>query len=338
MLNNNNNPSYRYLCLFPTPPETVEDIAAIATSGADPLGGQTINGLYRIGRLLGHGGMGNVYEAAELPSKRRVALKVMSREFAADKKAVALFHREAELTTGLAHHPNIVQAFDFGVAQTGQPYLVMEFLQGEDLDHRLRRSGRLSAATVLRVIKQTASALAATHAKGIIHQDLKPANIFLQHAEGQADDVKVLDFGICKVCRTGDLVTPFEPVMGTPHYMSPEQALGLFDTVDERTDQWALACVAWEALSGRPPFLGSTIQSLLFQVVYESPSTRVPSGLSPRLESVLLRALSKRKEARFDSVLAFSEAMGEAMDAREGVAPLCLGQTEATAREWFADA
>jgi len=317
-----------------------------AAVGADPLLGKTINGLYRIERLLGQGGMGNVYEAAGLHFNQQVALKVMSRELALDKKAVALFRREAQVTTWLAHLPHVVQAFDFGVMHTGQPYLVMEFLQGEDLDHRLRRAGRLPAGIALRVIKQTAAALAATHAKGVIHQDLKPANIFLRDATGDADYVKVLDFGISKVCSTSGLVTQSEPAMGTPHYMSPEQALGQFESVDERTDQWALACVAWEALAGRPPFFGSTIQSLLFQVVYESPSALVPSGLSPKLENVLLRALSKRKEARFDSILAFAEAVEEAMGARERswtetaeeAAPLCPAQTAPAARDWAADA
>ncbi len=339
---NNSHPSHRYLCLFEPPLETVEGFTGPAAPRADPLLGQTINGLYRIRRLLGRGGMGNVYEAVELPSRQRVAVKVMSQECAADTKAVDLFRREVEVTAGLARHPNIIQAFDFGVTKNGQPFLVMELLHGEDLDNRLRRSRGLPAATVLRVIQQTAAALAATHAKGIIHQDLKPANIFLHQADGEADSVKVLDFGISKICSTGHPVTSLEPVMGTPHYMSPEQALGQFDSIDGRTDQWSLACIAWEALSGRPPFLGSTIQSLLFQVVYESPSTRVPSRISPGIEGVLLKALSKRQEARFDSVLAFAEAVEEAMSPRarasiaigKKAAPMCPTQAAPVVKNW----
>ncbi len=302
------------------PAET--DTPAVAILGADatdadPLLGQTINDTYRVNRLLGQGGMGNVYEAADLRFNKRVALKAMHRELVRDKRAVALFRREAEVTSRLAH-PHIVQAFDFGVMHTGQLYLVMEFLQGEDLDKRLRRAGRLSSTIALRVIKQTAAALAATHAKGIIHRDIKPANIFLCDAPGEADYVKVIDFGVNKACRASELQTQPDPVLGTPHYMSPEQALGQVDTIDERTDQWALACIAWEALSGRTPFVAKTIQSLLLQVVYEAPpALRLACGLAPRLERVLLRALCKRKEERFESVLAFAEALEDAVNTRE---------------------
>ncbi len=312
---------------------------------ADPLLGQTINGAYRIDRLLGQGGMGNVYEAAELHCNKRVALKAMHHALATDKEAVALFRREAEVTIQL-DHPHIVHAFDFGVMHTGQPYLVMEFLEGEDLDSRLRRAGRLSSRTALRVIKQTAAALAAIHAKGVVHRDLKPANIFLCDAACKVDYVKVIDFGVNKACRASELAAQPEPIMGTPHYMSPEQALGQVDTVDERTDQWALACIAWEALSGRTAFAANSIQSLLFQVVYEAPAALcLARGLAPRLESVLLRALCKKKEGRFDSVLAFAQALEEAVKAREHPwafaveetatpCPMPLARTAPTAREW----
>ncbi len=291
------------------------EVMGADTVGSDPLLGQTINGAYRIDRLLEHGGMGDVYEADGLRLNKRVALKVMLRDLATDEEAFARFRREAEVTSWLAH-PHVVQALDFGIICSGEPYMVMELLQGEDLDHRLRRIGRLTSRKTLHVIKQTAEALAATHAKGIIHRDLKPANIFLQMLPGEADHVKVLDFGISTVHNGSEPLTRSEALMGTPHYMAPEQALGQVDNIDERTDQWALACIAWEALSGRTPFVADTIPCLLFQVVHEAPPAlyAMPTGVSPKLEMVLRQALSKRKEDRFTSVVAFAQALEEAMN------------------------
>ncbi len=285
-----------------------------AAANADRLLGSTINGAYRIDRLLARGGMGNVYEAAEVHLNQPVALKVMSPELAADDEALALFLREAEVTRWLVH-PHIVRALDFGITGSGEPYLVMELLQGEDLDQRLRREGRLSPRETLHVIKQTAAALAATHAKGIIHQDLKPANIVLQTTGRQADRVKVLDFGISTVFGANEHIRPAF-LMGTPRYMAPEQALGQIESIDARTDQWALACIAWEALSGHTPFVADTIPCLLFQVVHEAPPAlpSPPTGFSPKLEGVLRQALSKRKEDRYESVLAFAQAMEEAIE------------------------
>jgi serine/threonine-protein kinase len=215
---------------------------------AKSLLGAVLEGAYRIERLLGEGGMGAVYEATHLRLGKRMAVKVMARELAANSEALARFHREAVVTSGLGH-PHIVQVFDFSTTPTGEPFLAMEFLEGEDLDHRLRRVGRLPAASVVHITKQVASALAATHAKTIVHRDLKPANIYLLEVAGETDFVKVLDFGISKVRAATTKLTQSTAVMGTPNYMSPEQALGKVDEIDERTDQWALACIAWECLS-----------------------------------------------------------------------------------------
>jgi serine/threonine-protein kinase len=191
----------------------------------------------------------------------------------------------------------------------------MEFLDGEDLDHRLRRIGRMPAAKVVHIVKQVASALAATHAKGIVHRDLKPGNIYLLEVAGETDFVKVLDFGISKVRSATTKLTQATSVMGTPNYMSPEQALGRVDEIDERTDQWALACIAWECLSGEGPFVGENVPSILFQVVHEPPSALVPkvAGLRPQVEEVLLRAVAKDKRDRFSSVNDFALALEAAV-------------------------
>jgi serine/threonine protein kinase len=279
----------------------------------EALVGAVLEGLYRIDGVVGQGGMGAVYAATHLRLGKRVAVKVMAREFAVNSEALARFHREAQVTSGLGH-PHIVQVFDFSVADDGSPFIVMEFLEGEDLDHRLRRIGHLGAKEVVHVVKQVASALTATHGRDIVHRDLKPGNIYLLEVAGETDFVKVLDFGISKI-RSGTLrLTRAAEIIGTPSYMSPEQALGRVDEVDERTDQWALACIAWECLTGRCLFAGESAQAILFQVVH-LPTPRLltrPADFSPAIENVLRKALSKDKAGRFATVNAFALALEEA--------------------------
>ena len=286
---------------------------------AQALVGTVLDGSYRIEGLLGEGGMGAVYSATHLRLDKRVAVKVMARELTANPEALARFRREALVTSGLGH-PHIVQVFDFSTTPTGEPFLVMEFLDGEDLDHRLRRVGRLPAADVVRMVKQVASALMATHNKGIVHRDLKPANIYLLEVAGETAFVKVLDFGISKVRSASTKLTRTSSVMGTPNYMSPEQAKGNIEDIDERTDQWALACIVWECLSGQGPFLGENVPSILFQIVHEPPSSLLPkvAGLHPQVEEVLLRGLAKNKNDRFAKVDDFAAALEAALTGNAG--------------------
>ncbi|HEX4404254.1 MAG TPA: protein kinase, partial [Polyangia bacterium] len=287
--------------------------------------GTTLGGAYQLTREIGRGGMGAVYEGVHLRLNRRVAVKLMARELATNTEALARFRREAEVTSQLGH-PHIVQVFDFGEAPTGEPYLVMEFLEGEDLEGRLRRAGRMPAGAAAHIIKQIASALAATHGKGIVHRDLKPANVFVLAVEGETDFVKVVDFGISKVKAATTRLTAAAAVMGTPNYMSPEQAAGRVDEIDGATDQWALACIAYELLAGRPPFVGDNIASLLYQVVHEAPSPLAAHalGLPAGVDAVLMRALAKKPGERFESVAAFSRAF-EGTAAGGSVAPAPIG-------------
>jgi hypothetical protein len=281
---------------------------------ADALVGAVLDGSYRIEGMLGEGGMGAVYHATQLRLDKAVAIKVMARELSAAPEALARFHREALVTSNLGH-PNIVQVFDLGTAPGGEPFLVMELLAGEDLEHRVRREGRLPPAAVLHIVKQVGAALMATHGKGIVHRDLKPANIYLLEAAGAGDFVKVLDFGISKVRSATTKLTRTASIMGTPGYMSPEQAKGRVEDIDEKTDQWSLACIVWECLSGEPPFQGDSPLSTLFQVVNEPPPPLLPKvpGLHPKVEDVLLRALCKKKDDRFASVSDFVVALEEAV-------------------------
>jgi serine/threonine-protein kinase len=258
--------------------------------------------------------MGAVYEAVQLRLNKRVAIKLMASELAANEEALARFRREAEVTSQLGH-PHIVNVFDFGVGPSGEPYLAMEYLEGEDLDHRLRRAGRPPLPSVVDIVKQVASALNATHAKGIVHRDLKPGNVFLLRLDDEADFVKIVDFGISKVKAAATRLTGASVVMGTPSYMSPEQATGRVDEIDHRTDQWALACIAYEMLSGRTPFAGEDAASLLYQVVHETPAplAALVPGLPAEVDQVLGRALAKEQADRFPTLTAFARAFEAAV-------------------------
>jgi serine/threonine-protein kinase len=276
----------------------------------DALVGTVLEGAYRITRLLGEGGMGAVYEGVQLRLNKRVAIKLMARDLAANREALARFHREAEITSHLGH-PHLVTVIDFGQAESGEPYLVMEYLEGEDLDHRLRRVGRLPIETTVHVIRQVASALNAAHDQGVVHRDLKPGNVFLVQIPGEPDFVKVLDFGISKMKAARTQLTSASAVMGTPNYMSPEQATGMLDDIDHHADQWALACIAWEMLLGRSPFVADETAALLYQIINLDPhplATRVP-GLPPAVETALRRALRKKPAERFSSMREFAREL-----------------------------
>jgi serine/threonine-protein kinase len=272
------------------------------------MAGTVLEGAYRLVRLIGQGGMGAVYEAVQLRLKKRVAIKLMAQTAVSDQISIARFHREAEVTSKLGH-PHLVNVVDFGTAESGQPYMVMEYLEGEDLDQRLRRCKRLPPETVAHIVAQTASALGAAHAQDVVHRDMKPGNVFLLNVPGEPEFVKVLDFGISKIkAANAKRLTSDRMVVGTPYYMSPEQATGRADDVDHRTDQWALACIAWEALRGRPPFIADDVTAVMYQITRLDPPSlckEVPD-LRPEAEEVLRRALSKRHVDRYPSIREFA--------------------------------
>ena len=280
---------------------------------ATDLAGTVLEGAYRLVRLKGQGGMGAVYEAVQLRLNKRVAVKLMARELASNPEALARFHREAEITSQLGH-PHLVNVIDFGLAESGEPYLVMEYLEGEDLEHRIQQAGCLPVEAAVHITKQVASALAAAHAKDVVHRDLKPANIYLMQVPGEPDFVKVLDFGISKVKAARAKLTRATAVIGTPNYMSPEQAAGRVDETDHRADQWALACIVWEMLVGRTPFVADDVSPLFYQITNLDPPSlaKAAPDLPPEVEPVLRRALSKRPADRFPGMREFSRAFEEA--------------------------
>jgi serine/threonine-protein kinase len=273
--------------------------------------GTVLGESYRITRVIGVGGMGAIYEAAHTRVKKRVAIKLMSKELAAYPDLLARFRREVKVTTELAH-PNIVDVVDFGDLPTGEPYLVMEYLDGEDLDRCLERVGQLPLPTTTKIVSQLASALAVAHSEGIVHRDLKPGNVFLLKGEDGGVFVKLVDFGISKVLRSSATkLTMARDVFGTPEFMAPEQAAGRVDLIDHRSDQWSLACVAWLTLSGQHAFGKSEVNDTLNQVISAEPTPLPPERaqrIPPEVDKVLRRALSKTREDRFPTISAFARA------------------------------
>ena len=284
--------------------------------------GSVLDGAYRLTQLVSQGGMGTVYEAVQLRLDRRVAVKVMAAELSENKEALARFRREVKITSKLAH-PHIVQLLDFGTTDRGQPFLVTEFLEGEDLEERLRRYERLPLPFAMDIARQVVSALAAIHAKGVVHRDLKPGNVFLVPIQGGADVVKLVDFGISKLQAASTQLTHAPSMLGTPEYMSPEQASARSDAVDHRTDQWALGCLLWRMLAGAPPFSGRDLNGLLNSIVHDEPPLLVALAprLTPDIEAVLRRALSKRQAARYPTVLAFWRALENVAKRARGAEP-----------------
>ena len=241
--------------------------------------------------------MGEVFEATHARLPGRYAVKILRPELVGNREAFARFCREAEVMSEL-RHPNVVQIYDFNTTPDGRPYFVMEHLEGRDLEARLTQAGPMPLPAAVRVVDAVASALATAHAHGIVHRDLKPANIFLVTIDGQIDElVKVLDFGISKIRSAGTLLSSPTDMIGSPAYMSPEQARGASDEIDGRSDQFALGAITYRMLTGLDPFPGDDIASLLYQVVHEEapPLARfLPAWWDTRaLQAVLDRALAK---------------------------------------------
>jgi serine/threonine-protein kinase len=286
-----------------------------------------LSGTYRVVRTIGRGGMGEVYEVRHLRTKAPLALKVLMADSRMPQQLFQRFRREAEITSNL-NHPNIVRVFDFDNLPDGRPFLVMELLEGRELTRLLEPGKPLPPAEVVAIVQQIAQGLSAAHERGIVHRDLKPGNIFMMTMPGGGRElVKLLDFGISKVRGGVSNLTRTDTIMGTPHYMSPEQASGRTDEADGRTDQFALASITYEMLSGRMAFPGDAAPSVLYRVVHEQPPKLRSwvAELPSTLENVVNRGLAKRPDDRFATVTAFTEALAQAAEgigrAKAGAAP-----------------
>jgi serine/threonine protein kinase len=272
-------------------------------------------GAYRAVRKIGQGGMGEVYLGEHALIGRRAAIKLLRRERTTGD-ALDRFFTEARATSAM-EDPGIVQIYDFGVTDAGVAYLVMEYLDGESLAYRLRRRGKLSPHEAVRLTRQLAGSLAATHTAGIVHRDLKPENVFIvrdNEAMG-GERPKILDFGIAKLEREANSgTTRAGQIMGTPAYMSPEQCTDAA-RIDFRTDIYSLGCVLFHMLTGRPPFEDSGIGTVVeAHLVKRAPAPSAIAGSVPGLlDPIVARCLAKKPDDRFASMAELQQACDAAL-------------------------
>ena len=266
---------------------------------------------YRIIRLLGEGGMGSVHLAEHVGLNKRVAVKFLHLELAGQDAVVKRFEQEAKVAASI-RHKNIIEVYDVGCSSDGDPFLVMEYLEGESLASLMKRTGPMDTGAACAVMEPALLALAAAHRQNIIHRDLKPDNIFLAHQPDEPPVVKVIDFGLSKITTSAPDVscTQTGSIMGTPAYMSPEQARGASD-VDHRTDLYSMGTMLFEMLTGELPYSGKTFTEFFAKLLTEEP--RTPREVYPdfpvEAEPVVRKALSKSTEERFQSAAEMLEAI-----------------------------
>src|SRR5262249_24961744 len=295
-------------------------ISAAMKLDAQALVGRTLNDTYRLVRPIGSGGMGAILEACSTRlHHKRYAVKLLHPSLAIDPETFRGFRGEAEIASSLGHD-HIIEVHDFNVTPQGEPYMVMEYLDGEDLAARLKARGPLSLAETATILAQAASALEAAHAACIVHRDLKPQNIFLLKRLGRDDFVKVLDFGVSKMRHSSSVVTRDHALLGTPYYMSPEQADGRVAEIDGRTDVFALGAIVYEALTGRMAFYADSPMAALYRVVHvDAPDvTAVRPDVPRAVAAVVRRALAKAKTDRYESAADLSASFNEAVGAAPG--------------------
>jgi serine/threonine-protein kinase len=273
--------------------------------------GQTLEGKYHISQLLGEGGMGRVYLGEHVIIGRPVAVKFLHAELTTNEEIVRRFYREAQSAAAI-RHKNVIDVLDVGVSTEGEPFLVMEYLQGEALSDMLERVGTVDLATACGIMEPALVALQAAHDLGIVHRDLKPENIFLAHQPGEAPEVKLIDFGISKINEAvgQTKLTQDGSLLGTPEYMSPEQARGAAD-LDHRSDLYSMGVILYEMLVGERPFVGANYSDLLMAVLTEEP--RPPHDVNPdfpdEAAEVIGPALTRDPEDRFQSAIAMLDAL-----------------------------
>ncbi len=287
---------------------------------SDPILGHTVAGRYEVRRVVADGGMGRVYEARMLPEDRRVALKVLHADVAEDEVNIERFRREASTSRDLAH-PHVVEVIDFssvaslpGRRGTGW-LLAMEYLDGEELRGVINREKTVALSRLVRVVSQLALALDSAHARGFVHRDLKPDNVFLVRSP-DGDVVKLLDFGSVKFTKgqdKGNKLTVMGTTIGSPFYMSPEQAQGSAD-LDHRADVWAVGVIVYEAMTGRVPFRAANGPQILFKIVGDvpDPPSFANESCPTQLDDFMHVALQKKPADRFQSVGALADALGRA--------------------------
>jgi len=326
----------------PTVPDRAVGLGAVTAAQPqenaqqfDSLIGTVLAGRYEVVRRIGEGGMGAVYEGKHALIGKRVAVKVLLEKFHAKSDFVARLLQEARLASSIGHQ-NIVDVTDFGTTDDGRSFVVMEFLDGESLADLERREAPLPIERSLRIARQAASALGAAHAKGIFHRDVKPENLYLVR-RGDADFVKVVDFGISKAVKPGGddgaeayRLTHTGLLLGTPLYMSPEQARGDED-LDHRADIWALGVLLYECLTGEVPFRANNYLQIISQVLTHEPLS--PSRLRPELgipeavDAVVMRAMEKDRARRYQTMAELEHDLERLLagDQNVGLPPAVVG-------------
>jgi serine/threonine protein kinase len=278
--------------------------------------GTIVGDKYRILRPLEKGGMGTVYEAVHTGLDRNVAIKILHPSLTENKRLVSRFVQEAKMIA-MVHHRNIVDVLDVGYTVESVPFFVMEFLNGENLKVRMSRKAALSIREILGYMRDTLSGLAFAHNKGIVHRDMKPGNIFLASEPDGSTVAKILDFGISKLLSQGDVEKkPGEGTMagaflGTPAYMSPEQARGNFEDVDQRSDIYSCGIIMYKMLTGTVPFKGETFVEVLHNVIHASvpPPSRIRESIPHAIDDLVVKAIAKNPGERYQDCQAFIGAI-----------------------------
>jgi hypothetical protein len=286
-----------------------------------------VAGRFRLNKMIGRGGMGSVWQATHLGLDIPCAVKFMEGEFSKSAEAQARFEREAKAAAQL-RSPHVVQVLDHGVCE-GTPYIAMELLDGEDLGKRVAKTGTLHPRDLNVIITQVCRALTKAHALGIVHRDLKPDNIFLVHDDDR-EIAKVLDFGIAKSATALEgSNTKTGAMLGTPYYMSPEQAQGI-KTVDFRSDLWSLAVIVYQCVTGRLPFESEALGDLLMKIIVQPlPVPSQVAEVSVGFDAWWARAASRDPAGRFQSAKEFAESLQMVFGASQATDVMDVAQLKA---------
>lgn len=284
--------------------------------------GQVVDGRYEVIEKLGVGGMGTVYRARHVQIRKQVALKVLLPELVHSGDMFKRFRQEAKAASSIGH-PNIVEISDFGTLENGAPFFVMEYLAGIDLAGILKKEGPLEWRRAFGLCVSICSALEAAHKLGIVHRDVKPDNFFVVQRDDR-DFVKVLDFGIAKLLgEEGSVVTRTGLFVGTPEYMSPEQAEGL--ELDGRVDVYGMGIMLYQLVTGRLPFRGKDEFEILNKHLHAKPQVpsehKAATSLPKRAEAVILKALAKKREERQQSAAELGAELQAAIEQPDGQTP-----------------